>query len=774
MKETILNFYKSIYPNTYHIEDAAMDCHIRGGKELDTFIEAGRELCKEGNLQFIRRDVYAYNDDHEDVVGIYKGYRKSFGFVITGPDEEDVYIAECNKGTAMHNDKVRVRIIKSKDSRHKREGVITSVLERANETVVGTYDRQRNFGFVIPDDERLGTDIFVDLQHTLDARSGAKVLVKIMKWPDGDKKPEGMIIEVLGYKGDIGLDINCIMAEHHIPFSFPENVIKASKHIDMTIHDDSNRWDLRHIPMVTIDGEDAKDLDDAVSGRKLDNGNYELGVHIADVSHYVESQKAIDKEAYDRGTSVYLVDRVIPMLPESLSNGICSLNAGEDRYAMTCMMEINQAGKVVDYHIQPSIIHVNRRCSYKEVYKALAEDIIPEDLLPLMPMLKDLACIAENLRAMRYRRGALDFDFPEYKVLLDHDGTPLRIVKRERTLAERLIEECMLIANETVAIHLKNTHRPSVYRIHEVPSDEKMELFQKVLNYLGQNIRFNGETLEPRQFQYILDTVKGTDIEQVTQIMTLRSMQQAKYSTDNVGHFGLASTCYTHFTSPIRRYPDLMVHRLLKADMNWRNGYSKRDTTAEFLVRAAEHSSLKEQDAVSAERDTVDLKKTQYMVPFIGEVFEGTISSITSFGMFVELENGIDGLVHMSMMTDDYYFYDEEHFVLVGKRTGKIYRLGETVTVTLVKADVEKRQIDFVLGEVDNLMKIQEEMNISSSYVSKREKNPLGRTSSSKQLKRRGRKSNSGKSSGRKSRKISTKCNAVGKSKHKKGKKRKR
>jgi len=670
LKKKVLDFYKSIQPHAYHIEDAAMDNHIRGGKDLEMFIRSAKMLAREGVLTCTRPDVYQYEEQqHEEYEGIYKGYRKSYGFVIM-LDDEDIYVAEQNKGTAMHNDKVRVRVVPSDYTKHKREGIIVDVIERANETVVGTYDRQQYFGFVVPDDERIGTDIFVDLKNTLDARSGAKVLVKITKWPEGNKKPEGIITEVLGYKGDVGLDINCIMANHKIPFAFPK---------------DPKRWDLRDLQMVTIDGEDAKDLDDAVSGRKLPNGNYELGVHIADVSHYVTSGQPIDNEAYKRGTSVYLVDRVVPMLPEVLSNGICSLNAHEDRYAMTCMMEIDDSGTVVNYRIRPSIIHVGRRCSYKEVYKALEENIIPDDLQDFMPMLRDLAEISKILNRMRRRRGALDFDFPEYKVLLDLDGTPLRIVKRDRTMAERLIEECMLIANETVATHLKNTHRTSVYRIHESPSEEKLDLFQKVLNYLGQDLVLSANGVTPRDFQKILDEVKGQDIEQVAQIMTLRSMQQAKYSINNVGHFGLASTCYTHFTSPIRRYPDLMVHRLLKADMHWKNGYSKRDVEEAFLAGAVEHSSIQEQVATEAERETTDLKKTQYMVPFVGEVFEGSIASITSFGMFVELENGIDGLVHISMMNDDYYFFDEEHFVLVGKRTGKTYHLGDKVTVTLVQ-----------------------------------------------------------------------------------------
>jgi len=670
LKKKVLDFYKSIQPHAYHIEDAAMDNHIRGGKDLEMFIRSAKMLAREGVLTCTRPDVYQYEEQqHEEYEGIYKGYRKSYGFVIM-LDDEDIYVAEQNKGTAMHNDKVRVRVVPSDYTKHKREGIIVDVIE---------------------------------------------------------------------HKGDVGLDINCIMANHKIPFNFPEEVIKASKKIDTVIHEDQKRWDLRDLQMVTIDGEDAKDLDDAVSGRKLPNGNYELGVHIADVSHYVTSGQPIDNEAYKRGTSVYLVDRVVPMLPEVLSNGICSLNAHEDRYAMTCMMEIDDSGTVVNYRIRPSIIHVGRRCSYKEVYKALEENIIPDDLQDFMPMLRDLAEISKILNRMRRRRGALDFDFPEYKVLLDLDGTPLRIVKRDRTMAERLIEECMLIANETVATHLKNTHRTSVYRIHESPSEEKLDLFQKVLNYLGQDLVLSANGVTPRDFQKILDEVKGQDIEQVAQIMTLRSMQQAKYSINNVGHFGLASTCYTHFTSPIRRYPDLMVHRLLKADMHWKNGYSKRDVEEAFLAGAVEHSSIQEQVATEAERETTDLKKTQYMVPFVGEVFEGSIASITSFGMFVELENGIDGLVHISMMNDDYYFFDEEHFVLVGKRTGKTYHLGDKVTVTLVKADVEKKQIDFVLGEVDNLMAIQEQLRNGSDYASSRDS--FGSRKDRKSSSKRGKKS---------------------------------
>lgn len=728
MRQKLIQYFKSMSPDYAHIEDAAYFAHIKGSKALNSFMREAQYLVDDGILEYGGDDTYRFMPK-EYVEGIFKGYRKSFGFLITPPGEEDIYIAADNQGSAMHNDKVVARVMRTDRRTGKKEGVIIDVLERANETIVGTYDRQRDFGFVIPDDERIGTDVYVDHANNHGARSGAKVLVKLTRWPEGDRKPEGIITDILGYKGDVGLDISCIMADHKIPFHFPQEVLDAADTIDNRIHDDKDRLDLRKEQLITIDGEDAKDLDDAVSLTMLESGLYRLGVHIADVSNYVVSNGPIDQEAYTRGTSVYLVDRVVPMLPEVLSNGICSLNAGEDRYAMSCIMDINSAGKVVTYKISPSIIRVGRRCSYKEVYKALKEDIIPDDLMPYMGLLTNLESLFGVLNSMRKRRGALDFDFPEYRVMLDSDGIPLRIVRRDRTVAERIIEECMLIANETVACHLRDTERPSIYRIHEEPVSDKLEAFQTVVRYLGHELSFKGDSISPRDIQSFLDSIKGTDVEEVAQIMTLRSMQQAKYSIDNLGHFGLASACYTHFTSPIRRYPDLMVHRLLKADLHWKNGYSKRDRSEEWIAKAAEHASIQEQNAVSAERDTDDLKKVQYMVPFLGQVFQGKVNSITSFGMFVELENGIDGLVHINMMNDDYYFYDEEHFLLVGRRTGQTYHLGQEVTVTLVKADMDKKQIDFVLGEVDNLMAIQDRLTSQQASRAKGPSHKKGKSS---------------------------------------------
>lgn len=723
MKNKILAFFKAISPEAYHVEDAAYILGIKGAEELETFMSQVKELSEAGLLAKRNGDYYrlavptveANNKPQQanTVEGTYKSLRNGRGLVVDETGTHEVLIGSDDRNGAMHNDKVIAHIFRfGRIGDQRPEGRVERIIEHVNTSIVGTYDRQRQFGFVTPDDERLIDDIYVALPDSMEARSGAKVLVEINSWPDGKgRHPEGKITQILGYTGDVGVDINCIMAAHKIPFAFPEPVLKEAETVSFDVSVTGKRLDLRDVPMITIDGEDAKDLDDAVSCKQLANGHYQLGVHIADVSHYVRGNTTLDKEAYKRGTSVYLVDRVVPMLPTVLSNGICSLNAKEDRYAMSCIMEINHVGKVVDFTISPSVIRVDRRCSYPEIYKALEEAIIPDDLLPLMPMVHELHEVAKILIAMREKSGALSFEFPEYKILLANDGTPLKIVRKDRTIAEKIIEACMLIANETVATYLRDSGKPSIYRIHEQPSEEKLQALQTVVTYLGKPFHLADGAVEPKDIQQFLDSIAGTDIEQIAQIMTLRSMQQARYSAINVGHFGLASACYTHFTSPIRRYPDLIVHRLLKKRLHWPDGYSKYDDSEEYLTEAAEHCSMQEQVAVAAERDTNDLKKVQYMEPYVGEVFDGRISSITSFGMFVELENGIDGLVHIATMDDDYYFFDEEHFLLVGRRTGRTYHLGEAVKVTLIKADKDKKQIDFLLGEVDAATLIQKSLH---------------------------------------------------------------
>lgn len=635
-----------------------------------------------------------------NITGIYKGYTKSFGFVITPDGEEDIYIAEENRCGAMNNDAVTARFLPG-TRKGKREGEILFVDERANETLVGTYDRQKTAGFVTPDDERLREDIYIPLGQDGGARSGARVLVRVTKWPEGKHKAEGEIEEVIGYTGDKDLDIKVIMARHNLPFDFPEDVKKEAEHINKSVTPEAGLRDYRSRQLITIDGEDAKDLDDAVDAERLPNGNCRLGVYIADVSRYVKTGSAIDKEAYKRGTSVYLVDRVIPMLPEVLSNHICSLQAGEDRYAMTCVMEIDKTGTVVHADIGPAIINVKRRCSYREIKQALSEDIVPDDLVPLMPVIRTLRELSQTLKDMRLRRGAVDFDFPEYKVILDPDGKPLRMEERQRSEAEQIVEEAMLIANETVAAYLEKGDNPSIYRIHECPDAERVKLMETILSVFDLPVPAAAD-VKPEEFQRLLSLAKGTAAEQVVQTVALRAMQQAKYAAVNAGHFGLASSCYTHFTSPIRRYPDLLVHRLIRA-YDERYNEAKISARTAFLAAAAEQASIRERIAVEAERDTDDLKKTEYMAPFVGEAFTAHVTGITSFGLFVSLDNGIEGLVHISHLREDDYDFDEGTYTLIGRRGGKVYRLGDAITVTLAAVNKERCEIDFVPGTFETL-----------------------------------------------------------------------
>ena len=658
----------------------------------------------------IAGERYLATKNPQEIVGIYKGYTPSFGFVLSEDLTDDVYIAEQNRHTAMNNDKVVVRIIQGGNGSHKQEGEIIRIAERANKTLVGTIDLQRDFAFVTPDDERIREDIYIPIDKIGGARSSARVLVAITRWPEEGRKAEGVVKEVLGYNGDKDLDVKVIMARQDLPFDFPEDVKDEAEHIRTDVTMQEGRRDYRDRQLITIDSEDAKDLDDAIDVRVLPNGNYQLGVYIADVSYYVRPGSTLDKEAYERGTSVYLVDRVIPMLPVELSNGICSLNQHEDRYSMTCVMEIDRDGRVLHADIGPAVINVARRCNYKEIKKALIDDIVPPDLTPLMPMIRNLRDLSTILKNMRLRRGAIDFDFPEYKVILDEDGVPLRLEKRERTIAEQIVEESMLIANETVASYLRDSGNPTVYRIHEKPEPEKVDMMKTVLSSFNLPLP-DSDDVEPAQFQRLLTMSQGTDAEMVVQTIALRSMQQARYSTVNAGHFGLASECYTHFTSPIRRYPDLMVHRLIRQYQ--RDGkLIEKDASQSlsFHTLAAEQASTRERIAVAAERETDDLKKTQYMAPFVGQPFDAHVTGITAFGLFVGLANGIEGLIHISMFTDDDYEFDEGSYTLRGQHGGHVYRLGDPVKVTLSRVNIEKCEIDFAPGVFESLEDLQAAM----------------------------------------------------------------
>lgn len=701
MREEILGFFRDIWPESYHIEDVPFILGYKG-EDIQIYFSILHELEEEGYIR-IKGGEYGSYQKTEDakLIGIYKASKKGFGFVIPSEGNlPDVFIPNGCAGTAMHDDEVEYIIKRKGTSERNAEGIIRRIVTRNTTRVVGIFERLPKSGFVTPHNERLGEDIYIPLECTMNARSGATVVVELTAWPEEHRKAEGKIVEIVGDSSTPDLDVLSVMATFNLPKEFPKDVQEEARKISFTINDDTDRLDLRHQEMITIDGEDARDLDDAVHAKVLDNGNIELGVHIADVSHYVPAGSIIDQEAYRRGTSVYLVDRVIPMLPVELSNGICSLQAKKERYAMSCVMEVSPQGKVVRYTIKPSIIHITRRCSYKEIYLALEENIIPDDLVPLMEMVRTLETLAYQLMKMRQQAGSISFEFPEYKVLLDGMGTPQRIVRKDRTIAEKLIEQCMLLANETVATFLSERLDTSIYRIHEDPKDTKLEQLITVLHHSGYPVKLPSK-VEPKHIEELLQFVSDTEIEPVVQIMVLRSMQQAKYSSEHIGHFGLASDTYTHFTSPIRRYPDLMVHRLLRYVLSGKPKRMASIADEAYLTYGASHCSEREQIATEAERETLDMKKVQYMAQYVGESFEGHVSSITAFGLFIELDNGVDGLVPYNLMDDDHYVFDEPHYMAYGRRSGKEYRLGTPVTVTLIKADTELRQIDFVIGEVE-------------------------------------------------------------------------
>lgn len=640
------------------------------------------------------------------VEGVYRAYSEYFGFVLTDEEHEDIYVSSKDAGSAVNGDTVEVETMISKTGRHSTEGRIINVLERANKTVVGTYEMTKDGGDVLPLDEKINMLVEIPMGEEMGAVTGARVVVEVTKWPGRWTNAEGRVTEILGYKGDKGLDIDIIVAEHKIPHVFSQKVMNEAQHLSRDIHPEPEIMDFRNQHLVTIDGADSKDLDDAVYCEKRPNGHYMLGVHIADVSRYVKPGSPLDEEAYRRGNSVYLADRVIPMLPFELSNDICSLNHDEDRYAMSCIMDVGPDGKVTTEKITPSIIRVKRRCNYEEINKAFDEGIAPDDLKALLPMLKDLDDCARLLRQERHNRGALEFDFPEYKVILDEDGKPIRIVKRNRGEAERMIEDAMIAANEAVARFLTRDGFTSIYRVHDHPNAEKLEALKHLAAIIGYPLHLP-EEVQPRDLQQLLEKVKGSEVEQVIEVMTLRSLATACYSTDNVGHFGIASTCYTHFTSPIRRYSDLLVHRLIRQQLGRKLTKQAEEKQAAFLMKASEHISLTEQNAVDAERETTSLKMTEYMEPFVGEPFDAHVTGVTKFGLFVGLDNGVEGLIHVSTMEDDEYLYNEETMTLTGRFNGKQYSLGMPVRVTLVRADKDKQEVDFIMGEIHSPLNLE-------------------------------------------------------------------
>lgn len=654
--------------------------------------------------------------------GVYKSYGTRFGFLLTDDEHEDIYIAEADRLNAVNNDTVEVKTMKSRTGRHSTEGKIIRVVERADTSFVCTYEMTRDGGEAIPVDEKINMVIQIPEGQEMDAVTGARVVAEVTEWPGEWTDAKGKVTELIGYEGDKGVDIDIIIAQHKLPHVFSDELMEEANHLSRDIHPGEGVADFRDQPIVTIDGADSKDLDDAVYCVRKENGHFELGVHIADVSRYVRRGTLLDKEAYRRGTSVYLADRVIPMLPFQLSNDLCSLNHDEDRYAMSCIMDVAPDGTVKKERITPSVVRVARRCNYAEINQAFKEDVASDDLRIYLPMLRDLKACADALRKNRTKRGALDFDFPEYKVILDEEGKPLRIEKRMRGEAEMMIEDAMIAANETVARFLRDTGHTSVYRVHDHPDEEKLNALKRLIMIMGLPIQIPKDP-EPKDIQKLLEEVKGQDIEAVIQVMTLRSLPQACYSTENNGHFGIASECYTHFTSPIRRYPDLMVHRLIRQALSEELTKAEWKRQTEFLVRAADHCSETEQNATQTERDVTDLKMTEYMVPFVGEPFEARITGITRFGIFVGLDNGVEGLIHIDTMEDDEYIYQEDTMTLQGRFSGKTYAMGMPLRVTLVRADKEKKEVDFIMGEIHSPLNLEKKTRSGSKSHAKRKTN---------------------------------------------------
>ncbi|CAH0142683.1 Ribonuclease R [Peribacillus simplex] len=629
------------------------------------------------------------------------GHAKGFAFVTPddNPGMDDIFIPPNETGTAMHGDVVMVRV-SSETSGSRQEGTVIRILERGIKQVVGTYSESKSFGFVIPDDKKIASDIFIPQHASHGAVEGHKVVVKLTSYPEGRISAEGEVIEILGHKNDPGVDILSVIHKYGLPMEFPEDVMEQANAVSDTIQESEigSRRDLRNDVLVTIDGADAKDLDDAVTVSKLENGNYKLGVHIADVSHYVKEGSPIDKEALERGTSVYLVDRVIPMIPHRLSNGICSLNPQVDRFTLSCEMEITPDGKVVNHEIFESVIKTTERMTYGNVNKILVDK--DEEQLEryeaLVPMFQDMEKLAAILRKNRMNRGAIDFDFNEARVIVDEEGHPTDVVLRERSVAEKLIEEFMLAANETVAEHFHRLDVPFIYRIHEDPKPEKLQRFFEFITNFGYIVRGSANDVHPKALQEIIEAVAGKPEETVISTVMLRSMQQAKYDPESLGHFGLSAEFYTHFTSPIRRYPDLIVHRLIRTYLvEGKLDEATKEKWNANLPEIADHTSKRERRSVDAERETDDLKKAEYMLDKIGEEYTGIIGSVTNFGMFVELPNTIEGLVHVSFMTDDYYRFDERQLAMIGERTGNVFRIGDEIDVRVSNVNKEERAIDF-------------------------------------------------------------------------------
>lgn len=701
-KERILTFMTEEAYKPMKIQEIAEDMGFHESGDFKMLVKTLVQMEQRGMVIRTRSDRYGLPEKMNLLKGRLTMNAKGYGFVT--PEEaglDDIFIPAHELNMAMHGDTVMVRV-SAASTGQRREGSIVRIIERGLKETVGTYIENKGFGFVALDDKKMGGDIFIPNESKKGAIDGHKVVVKIVAYPDGIHSAEGEIVQILGHKNDPGVDILSIIYKHGLPGEFPEDVLTQANKVKDQIQEKDlfKRRDLREETIVTIDGADAKDLDDAVTVALLPNGNYKLGVHIADVSYYVAENSPIDREAYERGTSVYLVDRVIPMIPHRLSNGICSLNPNVDRLTLSCEMEIDSNGHVVSHEIFQSVINTTARMTYTAVNEILVEEKEEtcEKYAELVPFFKEMEKLAGILRKKRFDRGAIDFDFKESKVLVDKEGKPLDVVIRERSVAEKLIEEFMLAANETVAEHFHWLEVPFIYRIHEDPNEEKLKRFFEFILNFGLFVRGSANDIHPRALQEILEGIAGKPEEMVISKIMLRSMKQAKYDPESLGHFGLSTEFYTHFTSPIRRYPDLIVHRLIRTYLI--EGFMDEQTQAKWealLGDIAVQSSRMERRSVDAERETDELKKCEFMMDKIGEEYIGIVSSVTNWGMFIELPNTIEGLVHVSNMFDDYYHFDERQYCMIGERTGKIYRIGDEVEVKVAQVSLDSRTIDFEL-----------------------------------------------------------------------------
>lgn len=657
-------------------------------------------LLKEGKIGISKRGKYGRAQDFARA-GTFSGHARGFGFVTMEGEEQDIFIPAEKTAGAMDGDLVQVVVEEGQRGSKRPEGAVVKILKHANETIIGYYQKNKNFGFVLPDNQKLNQDIFIPQGKDMGAVTGHKVVVQVTDFGGERRKPEGQVTEIIGHVNDPGTDILSLIKAYDLPEGFPDEVMRLATQMpeEVDVREMEGRLDLRHLPTVTIDGEDAKDLDDAITISKENEEHYTLGVHIADVSHYVREGSVLDEEALKRGTSVYLVDRVIPMLPHKLSNGICSLNAGTDRLALSCIMEIDSRGNILGHRIAETVIRVDRRMTYTAVNAVITdkEEAVMEEYREFVPMFNLMKELADILREKRRKRGSIDFDFPESKILLDSRGKVLDIKPYERNAATKIIEDFMLIANETIAEDYFWQELPFVYRTHDYPDPEKMKKLGTFINNFGYTMRTQNGEVHPREVQKLLDKIEGTSEEALISRLTLRSMRQAKYTTICTGHYGLAANYYTHFTSPIRRYPDLQIHRIIKE--NLKTGLSPRRIAHydKILPEVTVRCSAMERRADEAERETDKLKKCEYMSHHIGEIYEGVISSVTNWGLYVELQNTVEGMVKVSDLKDDYFVFNEEHVELVGEVTGIRYKLGQKVHVMVSGTDRLTRTIDFIL-----------------------------------------------------------------------------